>query len=112
MSLNLLPFCHYRRRGVAFGNIFELGRWLKEEGTCGEVAVVRIEFKVADDGTAGLILELEDDVVGELILCEWWNNPNIASWESMFAVTHFYCFSFSLHMSFVRYSAHSAFIQW
>jgi len=60
----------------AVGNTFESNRGLEEEGsggTCGEVVVlVRIEFKVADKVTAGLVLELDDDVVGELVLCRWW----------------------------------------
>jgi len=37
---------------------------------CGEVVVVvRIEFRVADVVTAGLILEVDDDIVRELELC-------------------------------------------
>jgi len=56
-SMNMLPFnCQYRGR--------------KEEGMCGEV--VRIEFRVAGKVTAGLVLELDDNVVGELVLCGWW----------------------------------------
>ena len=39
---------------------------------CGEVVVVRIEFWVAGEGTAGLNLELNVNVVGELALCGWW----------------------------------------
>jgi len=39
---------------------------IKKEGICGEV--VRIEFGVADEVTAVLVLELDDDV-GELVLC-------------------------------------------
>jgi len=45
---------------------------LEEEGMCGEVVVVRIEFRVADEVTTGLILELDDDVVRKLVLCGWW----------------------------------------
>jgi hypothetical protein len=52
----------------AVGNTFKSNRGLKEEGTCGEVVVVSVEFRVADKAIAGLILELDDDVVGELVL--------------------------------------------
>jgi hypothetical protein len=38
----------------------------EEEGICREVVVVRFEFRVADEVTVGLILEL-DVVVGELV---------------------------------------------
>jgi len=37
-----------------------------------EVVVPRIKFIVADEGIADLILELDDDVIGEMVLCEWW----------------------------------------
>lgn len=47
-----------------------MGLKREDEGICGEV--VRIEFRVADEVTAGLVLELDDDVVGELVLCGWW----------------------------------------
>ena len=99
----------------AVGNTFESNRGLEEEGMCREVAVVRIEFGIADEGTAGLILELDDDIVGRLILCSGGDdagvdsgarpsgnsNPNTASWESMFVVSHCCRFSFSLRISFV-----------
>jgi hypothetical protein len=38
----------------------------EEEGICKEVVVVRVEFRVADEVTVGLILELVV-VVGELV---------------------------------------------
>ena len=56
----------------AVGNTFESNRGLEVEGMCGGVVAVRIEFRVADEGTAALILELDDDAVGELMLREWW----------------------------------------
>jgi len=55
----------------AAGNT-ESNRGLKEEGLCGDVAVVRIESRVADEVTAGVILKHDDDIVGELVLCGWW----------------------------------------
>ena len=55
----------------AVGNT-ESNRGLEDEGMCGEVVVVRIELRVADEVTAGVILELDDDIVGELVLCGWW----------------------------------------
>ena len=54
------------------GNTFESNCGLKEEEMCGKVVVVRIKFRVASEGMAGLNLELEDDVVRELVLCGWW----------------------------------------
>ena len=55
------------------GNTFESKRGHEEEGMCGEVVVVvRIKFRAADKVTAGLVLELDDDVVGGLVLCGWW----------------------------------------
>ena len=66
---------HFRFAGIvgveAAGNI-ESNRGLEEEGMCGDVVVVRIELRVADEVTAGVILELDDYVVGELVLCGWW----------------------------------------
>lgn len=45
--MNLLPFCHYRRGGhIQDHNHGQV----EEEGMCGEVAVVRIEFRVAVGG--------------------------------------------------------------
>ena len=55
----------------AVGNT-ESNGGLEDEGMCGEVVVVRIELRVADEVTAGVILELDDDIVGELVLCGWW----------------------------------------
>ena len=55
----------------AVGNT-ESNRGLEDEGMCGEVVVVRIELRVADEVTAGVILEFDDDIVGELLLCGWW----------------------------------------
>jgi hypothetical protein len=43
----------------------------EEDGICREVVVVRVEFRVADEVTIGLILELDDDV-GELVRCGLW----------------------------------------
>jgi hypothetical protein len=57
----------------AVGNT-ESNRELEEEGMWGEVVVVSVELSVADEVTAGVILELDDDavVVGELVLCGRW----------------------------------------
>jgi len=55
----------------AAGNT-ESNRGLEEEGMCGDVAAVRIELRVAGEVTAGVILELDGNVVGELVLCGWW----------------------------------------
>ena len=45
--MNLLPFCHYRQGGhIQDHNHGQV----EEEGMCGEVAVVRIEFRVAVGG--------------------------------------------------------------
>jgi len=49
----------------AVENTFESNRGLEEEGMCGKVVVVRIDSKVEDEITAGLILELGR----ELVLC-------------------------------------------
>lgn len=54
------------------GNKAESNRGLEEEGMCGEVVVVSMELSVADEVTAGVILELDDDMVGELGLCGWY----------------------------------------
>jgi hypothetical protein len=58
----------------AVGNT-ESNRGLEEEGMWGEVVVVSMELSVADEVTAGVIRELDDDdvVVGELVLFgRWW----------------------------------------
>ena len=46
---------------------------LEEEGICGKVVLVRVEFMVADKLTTGLILELDNDVqVRNQVLSGWW----------------------------------------
>ena len=54
------------------GNTFGSTRWLEEKGICGKVVLVRGEFTVADELTASLIFELDDDAVGNQVLCGWW----------------------------------------
>ena len=54
------------------GNTFKSNRGLEEEGMCGEVVLVRVEFTIADELIAGLILELDVDVVENQVLCGWW----------------------------------------
>ena len=56
----------------AVGNTFESNHRLEEEGICGKVALVGVKFTVADQLTASLILELDDNVVGNQALCRWW----------------------------------------
>ena len=53
-------------------NTFESNHGLKEEGLCGKVVLVRVEFTVADELIAGLILKLDDGVAGNQVLCGWW----------------------------------------
>ena len=49
----------------AVGNTFESNHVLEEKGMCREaVEVVRIEFRVAEEVTAVLVLKLDDNVVG------------------------------------------------
>ena len=36
------------------------------------MVLVRVEFMVGDELIAGLILERDDDVVGDQVLCGWW----------------------------------------
>ena len=78
---------------------------IKKEGMCGEVViVVRIEFRVADEVTAVLVLELDDNVVGGLVLCGGGDNAGADSGARPGVSTCCH-YSFSLRISFVSSTA-------
>ena len=106
-ELGELSFCRYHQSRCSGEHIQVME--LEEEGICGKVVLVRVEFMVADKLTTGLILELDNDVqVRNQVLSGWWWWCWYQFWASMFMVSHCCHFFLFLHVSFVSSTAVTA----